>query len=105
MVFLLQLSPKVGKNQSYSTNDSYSLFLDTVEARPSVTSISVHLHIENTTRSSNSCIVRGFAGPLAASLQVPLVVTRLRPRTCGCAAPLCSQGGCGLRPQWGCGCS
>ena len=27
----------------------YSLFLDAVEARPSVTSISVHLHIENTT--------------------------------------------------------
>src|SRR5215470_5571122 len=26
----------------------YSLFLDTVEARPSVTSISVHLHIEDT---------------------------------------------------------
>src|SRR6266436_5711727 len=27
----------------------YSLFLDAVEARPRVTSISVHLHIENTT--------------------------------------------------------
>src|SRR2546427_10004990 len=27
----------------------YSLFLVAVEARPSVTSISVHLHIENTT--------------------------------------------------------
>jgi hypothetical protein len=26
----------------------YSLFLDAIEARPSVTSISVHLHIENT---------------------------------------------------------
>jgi len=26
-----------------------SLFLDAVEARPSVASISVHLHIENTT--------------------------------------------------------
>jgi hypothetical protein len=29
----------------------YSLLLDDVEARPSVTSISVHLHIENTTGS------------------------------------------------------
>src|SRR2546425_12882127 len=39
----------------------YSLFLDAVEARPSVTSISVHLHIENTTANSIRPFVRGRA--------------------------------------------
>src|SRR2546425_12026505 len=34
----------------------YSLFLDAVEARPSVTSISVHLHIENTTLSTTGAL-------------------------------------------------
>jgi len=44
-------------------------------------------------RSRKSCVVRGLAGPLAASLLVPLVVTRLRPRRGGRS-----------RGQRGCGC-
>jgi hypothetical protein len=40
----------------------YSLFLDAVEARPSVTSISVHLHIENTTGSLTYDLGYGVLG-------------------------------------------
>jgi len=53
-------------------------------------------------RSSNSCVVCGLASPYAASLPVPLGVTRLRSRTCGCSAssaasrmwPRCGLQGC-----------
>ena len=43
----------------------YSLFFNAVEARPSVTSISVHLHIENTTPR---CYRGVAAGTQAAAL-------------------------------------
>ena len=47
----------------------YSLFLDAVEARPSVTSISVHLHIENTTvKAMGKPMVMGALGVIVSKL-------------------------------------
>ena len=79
-------------------------------------------HVQKATvRSSKSSVVSWLAGRSAASLQVPLVVTRLRPRRGGCSASAAQPAGrwpltrpvglwrvpevCGLCPQWDGGCS
>jgi hypothetical protein len=43
--------------------------------------------VQKTVLHTRKCLMlRGFVDATAASLQVPLVVTRLRPRRCGCCA-------------------